>query len=99
MSRLRRRRPRRDGQSGRATELPERPDSIDPSSTGAEAAYLRSLIDSRTSVIVVLNTGGQLRGRIRYFDRDCFSIGLADRRLNIFLRKSSVRYIYEETRP
>ena len=96
MTRSKRRRPRRDGPPAQKTEPSERPDSMDPAGTGSETAYLRSLVDSRKNVTVVLNTGGKLRGRIRYFDRDCFSIGLSDRRLNIFLRKSSVRYIYEE---
>ena len=65
-------------------------------STGAEADYLRSLVDSRSEVTVVLENGDQLRGRVRYCDLNCFSIQLADRGLNVFLRKSSVLYIYEE---
>ena len=65
-------------------------------STGAEADYLRSLVDSRAEVTVVLENGEQLKGRVRYSDLDCFSIQLADRGLNIFLRKDSVLGIYEE---
>jgi small nuclear ribonucleoprotein (snRNP)-like protein len=65
-------------------------------STGAEAAYFRSSIDSRATVTVVLSSGERLRGRIRYFDRDCFSIGLVPRGPNVLIRKSSVLYISEE---
>lgn len=64
-------------------------------STGSEVAYLRSLVDSGRMVTVVLLTGEQLRGRIRYFDRDCFSLGLVDPAMNLFLRKSNVLLLRE----
>jgi small nuclear ribonucleoprotein (snRNP)-like protein len=63
--------------------------------TGKEAEYLKSLVDSKVKVTVVLVTGESLRGRIRYYDRDCFSLGPAGGGPKIFLRKSSVRYIAE----
>lgn len=65
-------------------------------STGAEAEYLKSLVDSRTEVTVLLESGERLKGRIRYYDRELFSIQLADRGLNILLQKSSVLSIREE---
>ncbi len=65
-------------------------------STGDEASYLRSLVDSRRTVTVVLKTGERLSGRIRYYDRDCFSLGQPSGGPNIFLRKGSVLYISEE---
>ena len=65
-----------------------------PESTGSEAEYLRSLVDSRSTVTVFLKTGERLRGRIRYYDRDCFSIGLSNGP-NIFLRNHSVLYVSE----
>jgi small nuclear ribonucleoprotein (snRNP)-like protein len=68
-------------------------------STGQEAAYLKSLIDSRTMIVVVLTSGETLRGHVRYYDRDCFSLGPADGGPKLFLRKSSIRYIYEEDAP
>jgi hypothetical protein len=67
-----------------------------PECTEREAAYLRSLVDSRAIVTVVLTTGERLRGRIRYYDHDCFSLGPAGGGPKIFLRKSSVRYLCEE---
>jgi len=78
------------------TQEQEPVDLPDPSSTGSEAAYFRSLIDSRTMVTVVLTTGEQLRGRVRYYDRDCFSLGPAGGGANLLLRKDSVRCISEE---
>jgi sRNA-binding regulator protein Hfq len=67
-----------------------------PEQTGSEAAYLRSLVDSHAKVTVVLKNGERLRGRIRYYDRDCFSIGVSARGPRFFLRKASISYILEE---
>jgi sRNA-binding regulator protein Hfq len=64
--------------------------------TGAEAEFLKTLVDTRARVTVVLRTGERLSGRIRYYDRDCFSIGPADGGPKILVRKSSVRYIEEQ---
>ena len=70
---------------------------MQPEHTGAEAAYLKSLIDSRTIVTVVMMDGERLQGRIRYYDCDCFSIGLSATGPRIFLRKESIAYISEDT--
>jgi sRNA-binding regulator protein Hfq len=69
---------------------------IHPEHTGSESDYLKSLVDSRAKVTVVLNTGERLQGRIRYYDRYCFSLGLAGQGPRLFLRKASVSYISEE---
>jgi len=90
-----RRRPRRHHPYPRE----EQPDLLaiaDPGSTDMEAPFLRSLVDSRASVTVVLKNGEMLRGRVRYYDRDCFSVGQAGGGPNIFLRKNSVLYILED---
>jgi sRNA-binding regulator protein Hfq len=68
---------------------------IDLENTGAEPEYLKSLVDSRAKVTVVLRTGERLEGRIRYYDSDCFSIGLSAHGPRLFLRKDSVSYIAE----
>jgi len=69
---------------------------MQPESTGSESAYLKSLVDSRAKVTVVLTNGERLHGRIRYYDSDCFSIGLSATGPRIFLRKDSVCYISED---
>ncbi len=91
----RRRRKRRDAEVS-STDRPEPSVIGDAGHTGSETAYLRGLVDSRKTVTVVFKTGATLRGRIRYFDRDCLSIGPAGSGPNVFLRKSSVAYIAEE---
>jgi small nuclear ribonucleoprotein (snRNP)-like protein len=71
-------------------------DLVHPELTGSETAYLKSLVDSRAKVTVVLKDGERLHGRIRYYDQHCFSVGLSAKGPKIFLRKASVSYISEE---
>ena len=65
-------------------------------STGSESAMLRSLVESGALVTVVLISGERLRCRIRYQDRDLFSIKLADGGPNLLVRKSSVLKILDQ---
>jgi hypothetical protein len=65
-------------------------------STGMEALYLKELMDAETPVIVVLNTGEKVRGFVRYYDQEVFSLGPADGSPKMFLRKEGIRYLYEE---
>ncbi len=80
----------------RTPRVPPVPKVIDHDDTGREAAYLKELIDDETPVVVVLRTGETLRGIVRYYDRDVFSLGPADGGPKLFLRKTGVRYLYEE---
>jgi hypothetical protein len=73
-----------------------KPQQTNIESTGMESYYLKELIDSEKMVVIVLNSGEEVRGYIRYYDRDVFSIGPADGSPKIFVRKSGVRYLYEE---
>ena len=91
-----RRPPRRDQPPRRRVDQPVVNDDPRNESTGREAAYLKSLVDSGATIVVVLTTGEQLRGQVRYYDRDCFSLGPADGGPKLFLRKSSIRYFWEE---
>ncbi|HZS07965.1 MAG TPA: hypothetical protein VFD58_24235 [Blastocatellia bacterium] len=91
--------PKRRNQHKRRPSSPAAPRNTapsDPESTGYEAAYFRELIDEEVPVVIVLKTGEELRGQVRYYDRDVFSLGPADGGPKLFLRKSSVRYLYEE---
>ena len=82
--------------AGRPYKASEIPDLVHPEHTGSETAYLKSLVDSRAKVTVVLKNGERLRGHVRYYDRHCFSVGLSARGPRIFLRKENVSYISEE---
>src|SRR5215468_2305098 len=65
-------------------------------STGMEAWYMKQLITSEIPIVVVLNTGERVRGFVRYYDKDTFSLGPTDGSPKMFLRKESIRYLYEE---
>src|SRR5262245_43499424 len=65
-------------------------------STGMEAWYMKQLMTSGIPIVVVLDTGEKVRGLVRYYDKDTFSIGPSDGSPKIFLRKDSIRYLYEE---
>lgn len=79
----------------RAGKTPGR-ERISADHTGpSESDYLKGLVDSRARVTVVLKTGERLTGRIRYYDRYCFSLGLSAQGPRLFLRKASVSYIEE----
>ena len=86
----------RNDSAGRRPERSAGPSAGHPDATGLEASYLKSLIDARSTVTVVLTTGERLRGRIRYYDADTFSLGTANGGPKLFLRKESVSYIAEE---
>ena len=80
----------------RTAHTPPTHDLVHPEYTGSETEYLKSLVDSHAKVTVVLKDGERLHGHIRYYDRDCFSIGLSAGGPRIFVRKASVSYISEE---
>lgn len=74
-----------------------RPVSTEESpATETESSYLKSLIDSRSKVTVKLVTGEKYQGRIRYYDQDCFSLGLSTENRRLFLRKENICYISED---
>jgi small nuclear ribonucleoprotein (snRNP)-like protein len=57
---------------------------------------MKSLVDSRKVVTVILKDGEILRGRVRYYDRDCFSVRQAGGSRKFFLRKTDVSSILLE---
>jgi len=56
------------------------------------------MVDSGAAVTVVLHSGERLKGQVRYYDRDVFSLGPFDGGPKVFLRKSSVRYLLKEAK-
>src|SRR5215471_18859335 len=65
-------------------------------STGMEAWYMKQLMTAEIPIVVVLDTGEKVRGFVRYYDKDTFSLGPVDGSPKMFLRKESIRYLYEE---
>ena len=87
--------PRRN-RPDRANNRPEKRRPSGPASPESESSYLKSLVDSRARVTVIMKNGERFNGRIRYYDRDCFSVGLSSEKRKIFLRKENVSCILEE---
>lgn len=79
------------------SDKPRRRKSTPPEQTDQEAVYLRHLIDSKTPVTVRLRSKDEIEGRLRYYDRDYFSIKVAETGLNILVRKQSVLYLAERS--
>ncbi len=73
----------------------EHPPGPEPESREKESAFLASLVESRARVTVVMKDGERFQGRVRYYDRDCFSLGLAGEKRKLFLRKENVACITE----
>src|SRR5215470_18056982 len=65
-------------------------------STGMEGWYMKQLMDAAIPIVVVLDTGEKVRGYVRYYDKDTFSLGPVDGSPKMFLRKEGIRYLYEE---
>ncbi len=94
--------PNRGPNRGKPSGKPRRPVStapsrpIDPDDTGRESEYFKKLVDNEKFVVVVMSDGEKVRGIIRYYDREVFSLGPVDGSTKRFLRKSSIRYLYED---
>jgi len=84
----------KDG-SGRGRRNPPARRTPPPDATGAEAKYLLQIKESGTPMVVSLTDGETVRGVIEYYDRDMIKIN-RDTGPNVFIRKSSIRYMYEE---
>lgn len=66
-----------------------------PEVTSAEAFYYLKQMNSKTPMIVVLDTGEQIRGHIEWYDRQCIKVHREDGP-NILLFKHAVRFMYKE---
>ena len=64
--------------------------------TGQEAIYFKTLMDQEVPVVLKLTSGELVRGYVRYYDKDTFSFFPGDGSPKMFVRKTGVRYLYEE---
>lgn len=63
--------------------------------TGMEGLYFRDLMDAEQEVMLKLTNGEEVRGYVRYYDKDVISIGPSDDSPKMFIRKDGIRYMYE----
>ncbi len=64
--------------------------------TGQEALYFKTLMEQEIPVVLKLTSGELVRGYVRYYDKDTFSFFPGDGSPKMFVRKTGVRYLYEE---
>jgi hypothetical protein len=70
----------------------------DPEVTGAEAAYMKTLVDMGIDVVVVLKTGEELPRSGSLLRSRRLQPGTGRRRSQTCDQESSIRYLYEEAR-
>ncbi len=77
--------------------IPARPPRkpMPPEATSAEAFYYLKQMNSRTPMVVVLDSGEELRGIIEWYDRRCIKLN-RDNAPNLLLMKHSIRYMYKQ---
>jgi hypothetical protein len=63
--------------------------------TGMEGWYFKDLIEAEQLIVLKLNDGKELRGFVRYYDKDVISVGPEDGSPKMFVRKDGIRYLYE----
>lgn len=92
MDRKARFRPKRRTRDG-LTEMILRDKQVNEQ-TGAEVAYLTTLIRNKTPVVVTLKSGEEFSGWIEYYDKSFIRL-TCNRQPNLFIYKDSIRYIAE----
>jgi host factor-I protein len=66
-----------------------------PETTNAENFYYQKQMQSKTSMVVVLQDGEEIHGIIEWYDRNCLKL-LRDGEPNIVVYKPSIKYLYKE---
>jgi len=66
-----------------------------PEVTHAENFYWVKQMQSRTPMVVVLNSGEELRGFIEWYDRDCVKL-TREGAPNLMVFKRFIKYVYKD---
>jgi sRNA-binding regulator protein Hfq len=66
-----------------------------PEQTNAENFYYIKQMQSRTPMVVVLDTGEQVRGVIEWYDKHCIKVHRAHEP-NLLIMKQYIRYMYKQ---
>ncbi|MGH9852935.1 MAG: Hfq-like protein [Blastocatellia bacterium] len=73
------------------------PGERDDSVTGCERRYLESLMETATSLVVVLEQGDRIVGRLAWYDNACLKVRPADGSPSLLIPKTNIKYLYEES--
>ena len=86
----------------RAERAPERSDRSNgsrkappPEQTNAENFYYQKQMQSKTSMVIVLTDGEEIRGVIEWYDRTCIKVNRPGSP-NLMIYKPSIKYMYKE---
>jgi len=66
-----------------------------PEQTSAEAFYYLKQMNNKTPMVVVLETGEELRGHIEWYDRGCIKVH-REEGPNLLLFKHSIKYLFKQ---
>ncbi len=77
-------------------QRPQRRKPAPPDQTNAESFYYIKQMQSRTPMVVVLNTGETVRGVIEWYDRNCIKVHRSGEP-NLLIMKNSIRYMYKQS--
>ncbi|MDX1388007.1 MAG: RNA chaperone Hfq [Acidobacteriota bacterium] len=83
--------PREGHQNGPAA----RRKPVPPEQTAAEPFYYLKQMNNKTAMVVVLDTGEEIRGHIEWYDRGCIKVHREDEP-NMLIYKHSIKYLYKQ---
>jgi host factor-I protein len=66
-----------------------------PEQTNAENFYYQKQMQSKTSMVIVLTDGEEVRGCIEWYDRTCIKVNRTGAP-NLMIYKPSIKYMYKE---
>ncbi len=67
-----------------------------PEQTNAENFYYQKQMQSRTSMVIVLRDGEEIRGIIEWYDRTCIKVNRDNGEPNLMIYKPAIKYMYKE---
>ena|GEM_PF-3377443 len=69
--------------------------ATDASITGFESRYLSSLMETSSPIVVVLQQGERVAGRLVWYDQGCLKITPNDGSPSLLIPKISIKYLHE----
>jgi sRNA-binding regulator protein Hfq len=66
-----------------------------PEVTNAEAFYYLKQMNNKTPMVVVMDSGEELRGHIEWYDRGCLKVHREDG-ANLLVFKHAIRYLFKQ---
>ena len=74
---------------------PQTKKKVPPETTNAESFYYKKQMDAHTPMVVVLQDGETLNGRIEWYDRTSLKLHRDDAP-NVLILKHNIKYIYKD---